>query len=531
MRTVSTARGCYHRISQQQNLPEENTTAGAARNSILWICIACASLLQCEKAMDLPSVLLGDGPSNSPSITISSPMPEQNAVRLDLPIFVEFDRRMNRRSVEDSFSFTGTAPTEGDFRWVKNRIYFELEQNLRPGASYELTVQKSATDENGVGLKLPYYLSFFAGSRIDAPQIRSMTPSPNAQRAAADSSIEITFSRPMSRPGVKEALRLAPAMEGTTTWKDGDRTLVYLPYRPLEPGKTYSVSISREAKDKEGISLANRFSASFQVGSDFQPPSVLNAFESGNPSPILQGQNGISKDSDFILRFDETMNYGRTSDACSLQERSPRRSINCVRRWNSDFTSLRFEPSAPLEPDKEYILECSKQSTDRAGNRLQEEFIRTFRIHNSAGLRNSDYLTLEHIRKVFPGQQESLGMDRAEITALPLPAPAPANGWRATLEIEFDHQLEVASLLPEHLTIASVAGPFPNSVYLKSIHFKDSNGLSGNVISLEIAGLHPNLYRLRFHGGRSGIKSARVPGETGTWMPQTRTIYFRPEAD
>ncbi|MCB1169046.1 MAG: Ig-like domain-containing protein [Leptospiraceae bacterium] len=498
--------------------------------TLLLLIFAGNSLLQCDKASDLPSLLLDSGSSNAPHITLSSPMPGQNAVRLDLPIFVEFDRSMDRRSVEDSFAFSGSASSDGVLRWAGNRLIFEKEQNLVPGANYELTVRRTAADENGVRLRVPYYLSFFAGSRIDAPEVQSMKPAPNAQNAPPDSSIEINFSRPMSPSSVEKSLSISPAIEGNTVWQRSHRSAVFLPFRPLEPGRTYSVTVSREASDTEGISLANRFSASFQVGSDFEPPSISNAFETGNPSPLAPNQQGISKDSDLVLRFDESMNYGKTADACSLRQRSASRTIKSLRRWNEDFTALRLEPSAPLEPETEYTLRCSTQAMDSAGNRLQTPFSLTFRVDNSAGARNSDYLGLQRIGKVYPEGPQELSIDNADITTLPLPAPSPSRGWTINLEIEFNHALDAASLLPENITIVSVAGPFPNSAYLKSMHLGSSGELSGNVISLKIAGLHPDLYRLRLQGGRSGIKSDLAPGETGTWMHQTRTIYFRPEA-
>ncbi len=493
--------------------------------------IALASVGACEKAADIPGILLSDPAGARPKVINSSPLPGQNAVELNVPIFVEFDRKMDEESVEDSFSFTGSSPAPGDFQWVGNRVYFVTESSLTPGSNYELTLRGTATDEDGARLEIPYYLSFFAGTRIDAPELQTMTPAPNAQNAPPDTTIELVFSRAMDRTSAEEAFRIAPSIDGSITWEDGDTRMVFLPYSPLGVGQSYSVTVTTQGTDSEGIRLANQFSATFQVGDDFQPPSVVSLFESGNPTALVMDQTGISKDSSFRITFDESMHYSNTRNATSLRERDSGAAINGTYSWNGDFTELTFNPSEPLDPETEYRFRVGTGATDEAGNALQNVYSVDFLVDNSAGTLNSEYLQLVEVRKVYPLSADILSMDPADISPVTVPGPYTGSSWTAIIEFEFSHDLKEASVLPENLTIAKVAGPYPSSVFLKTIQFVGSGSLSSNVIRLEIAGLHPNLYRLRLYGSRTGIESETAPGESSTWMPENSVIYFQPEVD
>ena len=492
--------------------------------------LALITLSSCEKAGDIPGILLSDPAADRPRVVNSSPLPGQNAVELNIPIFVEFDRKMDERSVEDSFSLTGSASAPGEYQWVGNRVYFVTDEPLSPGANYELTVRGTATDEEGARLEIPYYLSFFAGSRIDAPELLTMTPAPNAQNAAPDTAIELVFSRSMDPTTTEEAFRIAPSVDGTTTWEDSNTKLVFLPYAPLAVGQSYSVTVTTQATDDEGILLSNQFSATFQVGDDFQPPSIVNLFESGNPTALSASQTGISKDSGFRVVFDETMHYSNARNATSLRERDSGAAINGTYSWNGDFTELTFTPSEPLEPDTEYRFRVGTGATDEAGNAIQNIYTLDFTVDDSAGAINSTHLRLVEVRKVHPLTTELISTDPADISPVTLPGPVGA-GWTAEFEFEFSHDLDAGTVLPENLTISKVAGPYPSSVYIESIQFLGTGALTNNVVRLEISELHPNLYRLRLYGARSGIESETAPGESSTWMEENTVIYFQPEVN
>ncbi|MBU44170.1 MAG: hypothetical protein CMN76_13185 [Spirochaetaceae bacterium] len=500
-------------------------------NAIYWMVALAllAGVSSCQKLADIPSLLLPSAEQSHPRVIDSSPRPDQNSVPENTSIFLEFDRAMDRRSVQDSFSLTGTSAVSGDFRWIGKRMIFETESPLSTGASYELTLRKNATDEDGKSLATPYLLSFFAGPRVDGPQVLTMEPAPNAQKAPADSHILLRFSRAMASETTENAFRLSPRVPGGITWSEDRKEMSYRPIQPLEIGQIYSVQIGAEATDQDGVPIMSAFNASFQVGQDFQSPSVLQVMESGNPEPLTDGQSGVARDSRYRIRFDEPMNYSAVQAAFSLSPTSRNVSLDGRYSWNSDFTELTFSPSRTLEPESEYRLRLGEGASDKAGNRLQEPFYLHFTVDGSAGLINSEYLQLEEARKVYPPAEMSLVANGSRLNSMSLPRPY-AGSWNAVLEFEFSHNVKPGSVLPENLTISKISGPYPSSVYFESVQFLGSDEKESNVVRLEVAGLHPNLYRITLYGSRSGLRSAATSQES-TWMEKTRTVYFIPEPD
>lgn len=513
-----------------RNAHRNSQRSGNADSMMKWITFAAICIISfspaCKKAADIPGLLFSD-PGEHPRVTRSSPLPGQNGVALDTPIFIEFDRSMDRQSVQDSFSFSGTASSEGEFRWVGNRLYYDLDKPLSPGASYELTLGKNAIDKDGRTLGIPYYLSFYAGSRVDAPVIESMTPAPSADSAPPGTAIEILFSRSMNPASVVRAFQISPAVEGAIEWENQNQKLIFMPYRALEVGRSYSAIIAKGAKDTEGIEIANRFSATFQVGDDFDAPAVVNVYESGNPVSISDNGTGILKNSKFTIEFDEPMHYKQTLRATSIRKRDGGPALNAQLSWSENFKELQIDPSEPLEPETEYRIRIGTSATDQAGNRLEDVFTLDFTVDNSSGGFNSNFLSLLRVKKVYPGDIEELSSNQTEITTVELPS-AYGGGWSAIIQLEFSHPVDTSSLLPENVTISSLAGSFSGSVHIKSVEFDGTESFSGNIVRLELRNLFPNLYRLRIRGSRSGVRSRGRTGELSTWMSDDRVIYFRP---
>ncbi|MBI41075.1 MAG: hypothetical protein CMF59_15870 [Leptospiraceae bacterium] len=491
--------------------------------SVMLLAMSAASPM-CKKTAEIPGLLL-DPASDRPRVSNSSPRPGESGIDPESPIYLEFDRKMNKRSVQDSFSFSGTGPASGEFQWVDNRMYYRLDEPLEVGQSYELTLRKNASDAKGETIGLPYYLSFHVGSTVDAPVVESSTPSPNASDATPGTSIEVTFSRPMTTSSVESAFSILPSIEGTTAWSDSNTRFTFMPYDPLEVGRTYQVSITTEASDLEGITLNKRYSSNFQVGDDFQAPEVENVFASGNPVSLLEGRTGILKNSKFTVEFSEAMHYQETPDSVTLRERNGSPAVDARLTWNENFSELEIDPSEPLKPETEYRLRVGTGARDQAGNPLPEPFTLDFTVDSSAGI-NSGFLSLEMIQKVFPLEDTNIQWGESHISTLELPAPYDG-GWSAVFELEFSHSIERASVLPENVTIAKVAGAFPGTVYIKSIQFLEDQ----KRISLEIRGLRPNLYRLTITGRRDGLHSTPTEADSSTWMESDQVIYFRPEEE
>ncbi|HBS04929.1 MAG TPA: hypothetical protein DEA96_08195 [Leptospiraceae bacterium] len=477
----------------------------------------------CKKAAEIPGILLKP-PGEGPEVTDSSPRPGSGGVKPETKVYLQFDRPMNKRSVQDSFSLSGTVRASGSFRWEGNRLYYDLDRPLQPGESYELTLSKNASDTEGKTLALPYYVSFFAGSRVDGPGIESSIPAPNATGAPPGTAIEINFSRPMDESSVEKAFSINPSMEGFIQWSEDSISFRFMPYKSLEVGRSYQINVSSDARDREGIALANRYSSNFQVGDDFESPEVLNVYTSGNPVSLMEGRTGILKNSTFTIKFNEPMHYQKTLESVTLRERNGSPPVNVELSWSENFTELKVEPSMALEPETEYRLRVGTGAMDQSGNTLDSPFTLDFTVDDPSGELNSGFLTLKEVRKVYPARTRIFEFGEDQINELPLPAPHEA-GWSSEFELEFSHSIRKSTALPENITVHQIAGAFSSSVYIESIKFPED----GRIVSLMVRGLHPNIYRLSIKGQRNGIKSTKGQAASSTRMKSDQVVYFRPE--
>jgi hypothetical protein len=73
-----------------------------------------------------------------------------------------------------------------------------------------------------------------------------------------------TFSEEMDQQSAESALNLDPSVDGTFYWPD-DAVMVFVPEVGLEPGTAYRTTISTEAKDASGLSLASNAVSRFVI--------------------------------------------------------------------------------------------------------------------------------------------------------------------------------------------------------------------------------------------------------------------------
>lgn len=92
------------------------------------------------------------------------------------------------------------------------------------------------------------------GAILFAPRIDDVTIVDNHPRAAEappDTTIRMTFSRPVDKRSAERAFVLYPVAPGRITWLD-DRTLEFVPTAPLKSATTYRVFIRPGLRDTRG---------------------------------------------------------------------------------------------------------------------------------------------------------------------------------------------------------------------------------------------------------------------------------------
>ena len=74
--------------------------------------------------------------------------------------------------------------------------------------------------------------------------------SPMGIDVPVESEITVTFTADVDRPSAEQAFVLVPPASGTFQWRE--RTLIFIPDRPLAPGTTYVAIIGRGLRDADG---------------------------------------------------------------------------------------------------------------------------------------------------------------------------------------------------------------------------------------------------------------------------------------
>ena len=118
------------------------------------------------------------------------------------------------------------------------------------------------SDDGGVSLgdkSGSYYVRAVRGGQSgpldNSVIVAGHTPSGGASGVAIDTTVTVTFNKPMDRTSTEAAFSITPGISGNITWTNGDKTLTFTPAPNLSPGVEYTVSIASSATDTGGHKL------------------------------------------------------------------------------------------------------------------------------------------------------------------------------------------------------------------------------------------------------------------------------------
>lgn len=198
----------------------------------------------------------------------------------------------------------------------------------------------------------------------ERPSVVSMAPANGTNDVLPGSSIRISFSQPMNRRSVQTALHIQPATanQGSFTWLNQGRDLVFTPARELQAGQTYTVTVRSTAQNIWWQPLAEPLRLAFRT---VEPPVILAAFPTGD---------AVATDTALALVFNQPMvpasELGRPVAIDALRFDPPFENRN---RWIADDTLL-VQPLQALQPDTAYRAELSARLQDVRGTELGRDF-------------------------------------------------------------------------------------------------------------------------------------------------------------
>jgi hypothetical protein len=183
----------------------------------------------------------------------------------------------------------------------------------------------------------------------------------DAQLALINTSIEVAFSEPVEPESATDALRIEPAVDGTTSWSGS--TLIFTPADPLELDTEYVVAVDTSVRDLNG----NRME---------EAPEPFDFVTAGRPTLVeaepADGSDDVALDSVIRLTFSTLMDTASVEAELRIEP-----ALQHELRWSGEV--LEIVPSAPLEADRRYRVGIGPDAADAAGVRLGEAAAIEFR--------------------------------------------------------------------------------------------------------------------------------------------------------
>ena len=236
--------------------------------------------------------LAGCGPLAPPQITNVLPPPSQGGVHTNVPIEIIFSVPMNERSVETRLSLRNRRgrPAPGcdlrlaaagratgcRFVWSDGGRIMRLVHPGHPLATvttYRVELAGGIASRQGAVNSLSHSWAF---STEGGPSLSSTYPS-NHGVVGPDQAVAINFNRAMNRASVARAVSLTPAPTGGYTLAANPKVpgrFLLNPVRPLAPGTTYTLTVTRAALDVDGNHLQAGARVTFTVGKLGSTPTI-----------------------------------------------------------------------------------------------------------------------------------------------------------------------------------------------------------------------------------------------------------------
>lgn len=179
--------------------------------------------------------------------------------RPDAPIAIEFNYPMETASVQAAFQLEPSVPVTQT--WDDERVLLTLtpQEKLPPDTEFTLRFTRGLRLTEGERVRLTEALHF----TTPPPILRTH---PTQKNAHPQTTLRVTFDRPMDHAATEAALQITPPISGTFAWDE--TTLIFQPDIGYFAENTpYTITIDTKAESTAGRDILNRpYTWHFQTG-------------------------------------------------------------------------------------------------------------------------------------------------------------------------------------------------------------------------------------------------------------------------
>ncbi|MBK8947019.1 MAG: Ig-like domain-containing protein [Ignavibacteriae bacterium] len=191
------------------------------------------------------------------------------------------------------------------------------------------------------------------------PFVTTFLPS-DSENVRLDSKIILNFNVKMDKINTQAAFKIIPTVQGTFTWENNDKRLIFSPNNFLSGGTQYEVSLNIFAKSYYDILIEQPFIFSFDTR------SALRLFESYPEN----NSSDISKSVKIKLQFDGPIDQNTLGGNVYFHNNENNDVDILINETNYENGEIIFEPMYELQPNSDYKIKLLNGIKDTEGSNL-----------------------------------------------------------------------------------------------------------------------------------------------------------------
>lgn len=292
-------------------------------------------------------------------------------------VTITFSRPMQKDSTEAGFIIEPAI--EGSFSWSQSNqvLHYTPKVAFTPATDYTVTLSSKTQSSNNVPLAQHFSFSFTSAADHIYPTITETSPA-NGDSISIYENIMLHFDQKMVPTTVEHAFSITPHVEGSFSWADGNKQLIFNPKTTLGHDTEYDITLTSSAVNTKNVGLKENFTLPFKTYS-------RNALSVDRFYPA-DGDTNISKLVNFYCRFDAVVNAQTVLSNVALYDADGNKQelTNYTLKKSNNRSIFRFEAAQPLKRGKFYKVEILPGIKDSENLPLED----TLKYHFKTSVEN-----------------------------------------------------------------------------------------------------------------------------------------------
>jgi hypothetical protein len=309
----------------------------------------------------------------SPIVASANPENGTTNVPLDKTISVVFDQEMKASTFDlTSFTLQGTTLVAGTVSFSGKTASFTPKAPLTANTTYTGTIKTTVQNTNGNILEADYVWTFSTGATLN-PMVLSTNPIHKATNVVLNKIVAVNFNMPMDQATINA--NVFTIKQGTTVVAGSvsyiGTTAYFKSTTALMANTLYTATISTEAKNIQGIALANNYIWTFTTGATTAPMVV-----STDP---MDNATAISLNKTISATFSVALDPQTINDKTFTVKNGTTLLTGVV---SYSGTTATFDPSSDLLPGTIYTATISG-AKNMAGVTIANDYVWNFSTSSS----------------------------------------------------------------------------------------------------------------------------------------------------